>query len=130
MVIFAIDAATVLLGLVIIGDPVISLLGVCSAFISAAVIDKIFLGESSAFIAQIISDKHDEINACISGELKRTTSIFDIRGGYSGRQKKMLMVTFSMQQYRDLMGIITRIDPDAFVTVHRAHEINGEGWTR
>lgn len=130
VVIFVIDAGTVLLGLFMIGDPVISLLGVSSAFVAAAVIDKLFLGESKAFIAQIISDRYDEINRAVAAELKRTTSIFDIRGGYSGEAKKMLMVTFTMEQYNDLMGIITREDSKAFITVHRAHEINGEGWTR
>lgn len=130
VVIFVIDASTVLLGLFMIGDPVISLLGVSSAFVAAAVIDKLFLGESKAFIAQIISDRYDEINRAVAAELKRTTSIFDIRGGYSGEAKKMLMVSFTMEQYNDLMGIITREDPRAFITVHRAHEINGEGWTR
>ncbi|MBQ8333187.1 MAG: YitT family protein [Clostridia bacterium] len=130
VVIFVIDAATVLLGLFVIGDLVISLLGVSSAFISAAVIDKLFLGESKAFIAQIVSDRYDEINRAVAGELERTTSIFDMQGGYSGEHKKMLMVSFTMEQYNDLMGIIARLDSGAFITVHRAHEINGEGWTR
>ena len=71
-----------------------------------------------------------EINRDVAEKLKRTTSIFDIEGGYSGEKKKLLMVSFSMDQYKDLMGIITQNDPDAFITVQRAHEINGVGWTR
>lgn len=130
VVIFCIDASTVVVGLFIIGDLVITLLGISSALVAAAVIDKLFLGESKAFIAQIISKNYMEINRCVAEELKRTTSIFDMEGGYSGEKKKMLMVSFSMDQYNDLMGIIGKTDPDAFITVHRAHEINGEGWTR
>ncbi len=130
VVIFCIDASTVVIGLFIIGDLVVTLLGITSAFVAAAVIDKLFLGESKAFIAQIISKKYTEINRCVAADLKRTTSILDIEGGYSGEKKKMLMVSFSMDQYNDLMGIIGKTDPDAFITVHRAHEINGEGWTR
>ncbi len=128
--IFFIDAFTVAIGLFIIGDLVICLLGIASVFVSATVIDKLFLGESKAFIAQIVSQKHEEINRCVATELHRTTSIFDMEGGYSGEKKKLLMVTFSMNQYNDLMGIISKTDPEAFITVHRAHEINGEGWTR
>ena len=30
----------------------------------------------------------------------------------------------------EIINIINRVDKEAFVTVHRAHEINGEGWTR
>ncbi|MBQ2726764.1 MAG: YitT family protein [Clostridia bacterium] len=130
VVIFCIDAGTVVLGLFMIGDLVVTLLGISSAFVAAAVIDKLFLGESKAFIAQIISKNYAEINRCVAQDLHRTTSIIDIEGGYSGEKKKMLMVSFTMDQYNDLMGIIGKTDPDAFITVHRAHEINGEGWTK
>ena len=39
------------------------------------------------------------------------------------------MVSFSSSQYADFTALIASIDENAFVTLHRAHEINGEGWT-
>lgn len=129
-VIFIIDALTVIFGMFVIEDLVISLLGITSAFISASVIDKIFLGESSAFIAQIVSDKYDEINDRVINLLGRTTTLTDVIGGYSKKEKKMIMVSFTMNQYTEIINIINKIDKNAFVTIHRAHEINGEGWTR
>ncbi len=128
-VIFFIDAVTILLGLFVFKDLVISLLGITSAFICAMVIDKVFLGESKAFIAQIVSEEYAEINRLIAKKLERTTSIIDIEGGYSGKKKHMLMVSFTMNQYNELINIINQTDKTAFVTIHRAHEINGEGWT-
>lgn len=129
VVIFLIDALTISLGLFVFRDLVISLLGITSAFISAMVVDKIFLGESKAFIAQIVSDQYAEINRLIAERLERTTSIIDIEGGYSGKNKRMLMISFTMNQYNELINIINQTDKTAFVTIHRAHEINGEGWT-
>ena len=41
----------------------------------------------------------------------------------------MVMVTFTMRQYAELISAVNRIDKHAFVTISRAHEINGEGWT-
>ena len=41
----------------------------------------------------------------------------------------MLMVTISVKQYAAFMALISSIDKNAFVTIHRAKEINGEGWT-
>ena len=41
----------------------------------------------------------------------------------------MLSVIFSKNQYGELMNIVSSADKKAFVTVHRAHEIGGEGWT-
>ena len=63
-------------------------------------------------------------------KIERTTSLIDITGGYSGEKKKIVMVSFTMSQYRDIIDIINKVDKNAFITIHRAYEINGEGWTR
>ena len=128
--IFAIDALTVILGMFVIGDLVLSLLGILSVLISAVMIDKVFLGMSRAFVAHIVTDKYEGINASIIEHLGRTTTIVDAVGGYSGNGKKLLMVSFTMAQYNELMDIIKRKDKNAFVTISAVHEINGEGWTR
>ena len=39
------------------------------------------------------------------------------------------MVSFSMSQYNELIGIVNNCDRNAFVTVHRAHEVYGLDWT-
>lgn len=130
VVMFFIDAITVISGMFVIKNIVISLLGITSAFISAAVIDKIFLGESKAFVAHIVSDKYKELNEKVIKKLKRTTTILDATGGYSGENKKMIMVSFTMTEYAEMVNIINKVDKNAFITIHRAHEINGEGWTR
>lgn len=128
-VIFFIDAATVVLGLFVIKDLILTLLGIISAWIAAMVIDRIFIGSGQAYTAQIVSDKHEEINLAIRNEIDRTTTIFDATGGYSGKPKTVLMVTFTMRQYAQLISAINRIDKTAFVSITRAHEINGEGFT-
>ena len=101
-----------------------------SAFIAASVIDKVFVGGNKAFVAHIITDKPDELNLQIREKLDRTTTLFDAIGGYSGENKKVVMVSFTMSQYAELMTIVTKLDRDAFMTINRAHEINGEGWTK
>lgn len=127
--IFVIDAVIVTLGMFASSDIVSVLLGIITAFVSAMAVDKIFLGESRAFAAQIISDKYDDINRAVIERLKRTTTLVDAVGGYSGKPKKMLSVSFTYTQYSELMRIINSCDRTAFVTVHRAHEIGGEGWS-
>ena len=127
-VIFAIDAIIVLLGM-LVNNLIVTLLGVISAWIAATVIDKIFIGGNRAFTAQIVSDKYEEINLAIREEIRRTTTKLVGFGGYSGEPKTVLSVTFTMRQYADLMKVINRIDPTAFVSITRAHEINGEGFT-
>lgn len=130
VVIFIIDAAIVVIGVFAINDITVSLLGIVTALISALFIDKVFLGGNRAFIAHIFSDKYEEINKLVIERLERTTTVIDVTGGFSGKRRKMLMISFTVSQYNELLNIINITDKNAFVTVHKAHEINGEGWTR
>ena len=129
-VFFAVDAAVIIAGMLVIKDLTVTLLGIIAAFVAALAIDKIFVGGSQALIAQIISNNCQEINRQVINRLKRTTSLINITGGYSGEPKQMLMVSFTVRQYTELKNIINQTDKNAFVTVHRAHEINGVGRTR
>ena len=129
-VIFALDALIVVIALFILHDLVLILLGIICAFVTALVIDKIFMGENRAFIAHIISSASESINQEIIEKIDRTTTIIDARGGYTGKNHQMLMVTFTINQYADLMNIINQNDKNAFVTIHPAHEINGEGFSK
>ncbi len=126
---FLTDVAIVLLGIFVTQNLILSLLGIVSAMIIAIVIDKIFLGGTSAFVAQIVTDHGEEVNRAIIDQANRTTTIFEVQGGYSGKEKKMLTITFSMRHYTLLMDIVRQVDPSAFITIWRAHEIHGEGWT-
>ena len=125
---FIIDATIVVVGMFAVSDLVVSLLGIVSAFICAIAIDQIFLGESQALIAQVVTDKYEEITKEVIERLDRTTTITDCIGGYSGKDKKLVMVTFAFNQYAEFLLLVSRCDNDAFITISRAHEINGEGW--
>ena len=126
---FICDTLIIVIGIFAVNNILLSLLGITSAFICAISVDKMFLGESSAFIAHVVSDKYEEISAAVIKKMSRTTTILDATGGYSKEGKKLVMITFNMRQYPIFTHIISSIDKNAFVTVHRAHEINGEGWT-
>lgn len=129
-VIFAVDATVILAGVFVLQDLILCLLGILSAFVASIMVDRVFLGGNRAFVALIVSDRADEINTAVIESLERTTTLLDGKGGYSGAPKRVVMVSFTMTQYAELMRIVNRIDKRAFITVYRAHEINGEGWTR
>ncbi len=123
------DTTVILSGAIVIGKLEISLLGIVSAFVSSVVIEKIFCGGSKAFTAHIISEKYEEINRAVIKDFNRTATIIPCVGGYTGSEKKMLMVAFNMQQYSSLLSKVLSIDKNAFITIHQAHEINGADWT-
>ena len=127
-ILFVTDATIILLGAFVIQDMVVTILGIFSAFISATIIDKLFPGGQRAFIANIITVVPEKMSELVINKLHRTTSSITITGGYSGEEKKMLMVTFSAREYANLLKIINEVDPSAFITVHSAHKIGGQGW--
>ena len=127
--IFIIDGGLVLLGMFIINDFVLTLLGIVSAFICALIVDYLFVGKSKEFVAFIVSSSYDEINKQIIEKMDRTTTYIKSKGGYSQKEIDMLMVSFTMNEYSKLLSIVSIIDKNAFVTISRAHEINGKGFT-
>lgn len=129
-IIFAIDAVIVVFGIFIIEDLVLSMLGMASALVCSMVIDRMFLAGDDAYVAQIVTNKSEEISQGVIDILDRTATIVDVIGAYSKQPKKMIIVSFSMREYSDLMGIINREDPSAFMTISRVHENRGEGWTQ
>ena len=128
--VFVCDGLVVVFGVFVLKDFVLCLLGIVAAQLCALAIDKIFIGRNQAFIAQIISDKYQEISDEIIKQTERSTTILDVIGGYTNINRKMVMVSYSMAEYATVSHIVALIDKNAFMTIHRAHEINGEGWTR
>ncbi len=127
--IFIIDGGLVLLGMFILNDFILTLLGIVSAFICAIIVDYLFVGKSKEFVAFIVSSSSDEINKQIIEKMDRTTTYIKSKGGYSQKEIYMLMVSFTMNEYSKLLSIVSIIDKNAFVTISRAHEINGKGFT-
>ena len=124
--IFIIDGGLVLLGMFILNDFVLTLLGIVSAFICALIVDYLFVGKSKEFVAFIVSSSSDEINKQIIEKMDRTTTYIKSKGGYSQKEIDMLMVSFTMNEYSKLLSIVSIIDKNAFVTISRANEINGK----
>lgn len=130
VMVFFFDASVVVVGLFVMKNFVMCLLGVTSAFVGALIIDKLLLGRTKSFIAHIVSEKYEQINEAILTKLERGSTIITAKGGYTGEDRPMIMVSFTMSQYSAFMAIISTIDKNAFVTIHLAHEIEGEGWTK
>lgn len=127
-VIFYVDATTIFIGMFVIKDLVVTLLGIISAFVWSVVVDKVFLGDSRALTAQIVTTNGTQIKRRIIEELERTATVIKATGGYSGKEKELLIVSFEANQYAALLNIVKTADETAFMTIHNAHEIRGEGW--
>ena len=95
---------------------------------SAILIEVIYIGSQSAYQADIISDKWEEISKYALIELDRGTTIIRAEGGYKGDERVILRIVFDKRQHNKIREFIAKIDPHAFVTYTRTNAVFGEGF--
>lgn len=126
---FVVDGTVILIGFFVLENMMASLVGIISAFITAMMIEYIFVGRSRALTALIISKEHiDEINEYIQNDMERGSTLIDVKGGYKKHPYQMIMVTFDRKEYANLVAKVAQIDKKAFLTVIQTNEVLGEGF--
>lgn len=126
---FVIDGTIVVFGIFAINNLIASLIGVIAAFISAMMIEYIFVGRSKALTALIISKDHAiAINDYIQQEMERGSTIFRVEGGYKRQDYELIMVSFDRREYANLITKVAQLDKRAFVTIIQTTEVLGEGF--
>ncbi len=75
----------------------------------------------------IITSKADEISDFIINEVDRGITSFEIRGEYTGREMRQLVLLCSPRESTQVRKKLAEIDHDAFVTVTRVETVWGAG---
>ena len=123
------DGIITLLGLVTYGLQDV-FLGIIYIYSSTFAINKVMIPKTGEAVAlYVITDKFDEIKEFIHVKLSRGTTILEGRGGYTDKEKEIILTVVSKNQYVTLSDYIEKVDPYAFVIVSDAKEIKGEGFT-
>ena len=124
----AIDLVVIVLVAIVFNELNTMLYGAVAMYISSLVMDGVLYGMDTAKVAYIISDHNDEISRVLVHELDKGVTILPGHGGYSGDEKKVLMCAFKQKEIAVIKAAVKEIDPDAFLIVHNAHEVLGEGF--
>ncbi|MDD4531833.1 MAG: YitT family protein [Bacilli bacterium] len=127
---FVIDATIVCVYIVYMNNILLLLVGIISAFMCSFLINLTYREDQNSYVADIISDKWELINNEINYKLDRGTTLLESYGGYTGKEKMMIHVVFSKDDYDEIMKLIFKYDPDAFVFTTKAHEATGEGFRK
>ncbi|NLB26960.1 MAG: YitT family protein [Bacteroidales bacterium] len=123
-----VDSAIVLLGLVAFHDWHIPLYSWVVIYISGRIIDTVLEGADFNKALLIISQKPEEIKNKIINDLDRSGTLFSGTGMFTGEKKKIIFTVVSRREVAILQEYISKIDPDAFITVMDTREILGEGF--
>lgn len=123
-----VDSIIVLFGLLAFGDWAIPLYSLIVIYICGKLIDTALEGVSYNKALIIVSQKHAEIKHKLLVDLERGGTYLKGEGMYTGEQKQIIYTVVSRREVAILQEIISKIDPDAFITVMDTKEILGEGF--
>ncbi len=98
--------------------------------ISGRMADYVVVGSNTLKAVHIITDKPREMKQLIYDTLERGVSLVPTRGGYTLKDKTMLVSVITREEYYKVRNVIAEVDPEAFVFASPATEIQGDFTTR
>jgi uncharacterized membrane-anchored protein YitT (DUF2179 family) len=128
--IFVMNSGIILVAGVIFKSADLALYGYLAMYASSVVIDMMVEGMEYARGAYIISDRSLEIADVVLYELGRGATALKVQGLYTYEEKNMLLVVVTRKEIHDLVAIVKKIDPTAFVIITPIHEVLGKGFRR
>lgn len=97
-------------------------------FVGSRIIDFLIDGLAVQRVALVVSSRSDDIAAAVMAELGRGVTALHGQGMYSKEERPILLIAVSRLETVRLKSIVVSIDPTAFVIIHHAHEVLGEGF--
>ena len=102
------------------------------AFITVAlqgrVMDFILYGSDEARLIYIVSDQTEEMLPRILEELEIGATVLTGKGGYSKKEREIIMCVIKKRGTPKLEEIVKEVDGKAFMIITSANEIYGEGY--
>lgn len=98
---------------------------ILSLYIISIITDKVVLGISNSKAFYIITEHETDVKRFITQYLNHGITVFDVRGGYTGDNKKMIMCIIPTKEYYLFKEGISKIDPNAFFVVTDSYEVSG-----
>ncbi len=122
-----IDGAIVIAGAIVFGITK-ALYAVIAVYVTSKLSDRLLDGLKFAKSAYIVSDKYIEIAEEIMTVLDRGVTSLNGTGMYSKADKNVLYCVVSKKEMIEVLDIVYKNDPHAFVTISDVREVMGEGF--
>jgi len=99
-------------------------------YIAIKVIDIVVEGLDESKSVTIISQHFEAISNEIVERLGRTTTLLQAKGGYSGEDTQVIYCVISRIELSKLKGIVTTLDPNAFIAVEKVADVFGGNFSK
>lgn len=97
-------------------------------YVSGIAAESISQGSNILRTGMIITANPDPIKEEIFNRLRRGVTIIDVKGGYSGEEKTILLCVVTRAEIPHLKALTRDLDPRAFLIIGHAQEVRGEGF--
>lgn len=125
----ATDAVIVLFSIYVFGFEEF-LYAILSIAITSIVMTYIETGLKRRKAVMIMSDSHTEqIKNALPERVNRGVTAFSVSGGYTGREKDMLLIILNNHEYPTVINSVNQVDKNAFVIAYNVSEVHGLGFT-
>ncbi|CAM5208368.1 putative membrane-anchored protein YitT OS=Ureibacillus acetophenoni OX=614649 GN=SAMN05877842_102403 PE=4 SV=1 [Ureibacillus acetophenoni] len=121
-------------GLVVIASALVfnlelALYAMIAIYVTSKVIDFVQLQTSSSKLVLIITENEEQIQSIIKEEIDRGLTKVRSIGGYSNKEKTMILCVVEQQEAIYLKKVLNEQEPNSFVVFLNASEILGRGFS-
>ena len=94
-------------------------------YINSVILDRVLIGVSKNKALYIITSEEEKMKDYIMNSLKHGITIFDVKGGFLEKKRKVLMTVIPNHDYFILKEGIKEIDKEAFFIVTDSYQVYG-----
>lgn len=94
-------------------------------YINSLILDKVLLGVSNNKAFYIITSEEEQITDYIIKNLKHSITIFDVKGGFLDKKRKVILTVIPSREYYKVTEGIKLLDKDAFFVATDAYQVEG-----
>ena len=124
----AIDAAVVVFAVFVFRNIDVALYSAVTLFVTSKVIDTILSGVDFAKVVYVVTEKGDAVCEVLNSKTERGVTVMPAKGGYTGRDKELIMTVTRRNSLSQTLRLIKMTDPQAFLFVVNTTEVHGEGF--
>jgi len=98
------------------------ILSVIGTYLNGIVVDHMIFGMNTKKKVCILSEKSEELRNYLLRELHSGATLYEAIGAYDLQPRREIVAIVNRAEYGKLMSYVSRVDPEAFVTVYTVHE--------
>lgn len=97
-------------------------------FLSSVAVDYVVAGRSHSKLLFIMTDYYEEVTKDIIAICGRGVSVIPAKGGYTGKDKNMLMCVVRTHEVARVREVVAKYDEKPFIIITESSEVLGQGF--